>query len=136
MKNKRSWLPLLFIFIILNCFFFLAKNWLLEKGIDYTVLIGGNLVLFVATALSFIIYERSLKSVNPQASVRGMYGSFMIKFFICLVSAFVYIMMAKKNLNKPALIVCMGLYIIYTVIEVSSLQKLMKQNKKDKVLNH
>ena len=129
MKNKKSWLPLLLLFIILNCFFLVGKNWLLKKGVDQEVLIGGNLVLFFATALSFFVYQRSLKSANPQASVRGMYGSFMIKFFLCLVAAFVYIMAAKKNLNKPALIVCMGLYIVYTVVEVSVLQKLLKQKK-------
>ena len=48
MKNKKSWFPLLILFIILNCFFIAAKNWLLKKGIDHEVLIAGNLVLFLA----------------------------------------------------------------------------------------
>ncbi len=135
MKNKKSWLPLLILFIILNCFFIAGKNWLLKKGVNHEVLIGGNLVLFLATALSFFVYQRSLKSTNPQASVRGMYGSFMIKFFLCLIAAFIYIMLAKKNLNKPALIICMGLYIVYTVIEVAVLQKLLKQKSIDKISN-
>ena len=129
MKNKRYWLPLLLLFIILNLFFISGKNWLLKKGADHEVLIVGNLVLFLATALSFFVYQRSLNSTNPQASVRGMYGSFMIKFFLCLIAAFIYMIAAKKNLNKPALVICMGLYIVYTVIEVSALQKLLKQKK-------
>ena len=132
MKNKKSWFPLLILFIILNCFFIAAKNWLLKKGIDHEVLIAGNLVLFLATALSFFVFQRSLRSANPQASVRGMYGSFMIKFFVCLIAAFIYFMVAKKNVNKPALIICMGLYIVYTALEVYSLQKLLKQKNKDK----
>jgi len=127
MKNEKSWLPLILLFIFLNCFFIAGKNWLLKKGVDHEVLIVGNLVLFFATALSFFVYQRSLKSANPHASVRGMYGSFMIKFFVCLISAFIYIMVAKKNVNKPALIICMGLYIVYTVIEVYALQKLLKK---------
>jgi hypothetical protein len=53
----------------------------------------------------------------------------MIKFFLIAIAAFVYIMVAKKNLNKPALITCMGLYLVYTFVEVSSLQKLLKQKK-------
>jgi hypothetical protein len=130
MKNKKPWFPLFFLFIILNCFFIAGKNWLLKKGIDNEVLIGGNLVLFFATALSFFVYQRSLGSANPHAAVRGMYGSFMIKFFVCLIAAFIYIIAAKKDLNKPALIICMGLYIVYTVIEVAVLQKLLKQKKK------
>ena len=96
---------------------------------DHEVLIVGNLVLFLATLLSFLVYFRSMDSKNPSASVRGMYGSFMIKFFVCLIAAFAYIMLAKKDVNKPALIICMGLYIVYTVIEVSVLQKLLKQKK-------
>ena len=100
-----------------------------KPAIDGTVLLGGNFILFVATALSFWVSTRSLNSTNPQASVRGLYGSFMIKFFICLVAAFVYIMVVKKNVNKPALFICMGLYLIYTFMEVAALQKLMKQKK-------
>jgi uncharacterized membrane protein len=106
-----------------------GKNWLIKKGIDHEVLIGGNCVLFLATGLSFFVYLRSLKSASAGASVRGMYGSFMIKFFLCLIGAFIYIILAKKNLNKPALIICMGLYIVYTFLEVSALQKLLKRKK-------
>lgn len=129
MKSRKYWIPFVLLFIILNVFFIVAKNWLAKKDVDHEVLIGGNLVLFLATALSFLVYQRSLNSANPTASVRGMYGSFMIKFFVCLIAAFAYIIIAKKNVNKPALIVCMGLYIVYTVIEVSVLQKLLKQKK-------
>ena len=100
-----------------------------KNGIDSTVILAGNFILFIATALSFWISQRSFHSTNPNASVRGMYGSFMIKFFVCLIAAFIYIMIAKKNVNKPALIICMGLYIVYTVMEVSALQKLLKQKK-------
>lgn len=129
MKSRKYWIPFVLLFIILNGFFIVSQNWLAKKGVDHEVLIGGNLVLFLATALSFFVYQRSLKSVNSNASVRGMYGSFMIKFFVCLIAAFAYIIIAKKNVNKPALIICMGLYIVYTVIEVSALQKLLKQKK-------
>jgi hypothetical protein len=129
MKSRKAWLPFILLFIILNCFFLVGKNWLIKKGVDHEVLIGGNLVLFLATALSFYVYLRSMKSSSAGASVRGMYGSFMIKFFVCLIAAFAYMLAAKKNVNKPALIICMGLYIVYTAMEVSALQKLLKQKK-------
>ena len=129
MKNKKPLLSLVLLFILLNCLFFVGKNRLENNGVSQEVLLGGNLVLFLATFLSLFIYLKSLNSANAQASVRGMYGSFMIKFFICLVAAFVYILMAKKNLNKPALVICLGLYIVYTVVEVSALQRLLKRRK-------
>ena len=129
MKSRKPWIPFILLFIILNCFFIAGKNFLIRKGVDQEVLIVGNLVLFLATFLSFLVYFRSLNAKSPSASVRGMYGSFLIKFFVCLIAAFAYIMIAKKNVNKPALIICLGLYIVYTVIEVSVLQKLLKQKK-------
>ena len=58
-----------------------------------------------------------------------MYGSFMIKFFLIAIVAFVYIMVARKNVNKPGLIVCGLLYIVYTVLETGALMKLLKQRK-------
>lgn len=128
MKNK-PWLPLVIVFVLFNAFFLIGKNWLEKQGVNNDVLIGGNLILFVATLLSFLVYLRSLKTASGGAALRGMYGSFIIKFFICLVAAVAYIMIAKKEVNKPALIACMGLYIVYTVIEVSSLQKILRQKK-------
>jgi hypothetical protein len=129
MKSRKPWFPLLILFVFLNTFFLLGKGFLNKQGIDHEVLIGGNLILFIATALSFYISQRSLTSTNPGSSVGSLYGSFMVKFFIIAIAAFVYIMAAKKNLNKPALFICMGLYLVYTIVEVSSLQKLLKQRK-------
>src|SRR5258705_3549567 len=133
MKKNKPWLSLVILFIILNAFFLTAGNWLLKQGVDNEVLIVGNLILFIATFFSLLVYIRSLRSSGGSAAVRGMYGSFMVKFFTCLVAAFAYIIIAKKEVNKPALIICMGLYIIYTVIEVSSIQKLLKQKKEESI---
>ena len=94
---------------------------------DQSVLIIGNLILFFATFFSFWLGSRGLKTNNPQAIVRSVYASFIVKFFILMIAAFVYIMMEKKNVNKPALIVCMGLYIVYTFMEVYILLKLTKR---------
>jgi len=129
MTNRKIFLPLLLLFIILNGFFLAGKSLLDKYGIDQNVLIGGNLILFAATALSFYVSQHSLSSKNPNASVRSLYGSFMIKFFVIAIAAFAYIMAVKKNVNKPALLICMALYIVYTFVEVSSLQKLLKQKK-------
>lgn len=133
MKSNKPWLPLVIVFLLLTIVFLIAFNWLEKQGMNADVLIAGNGILFIATLLSLLVYMRSLKATGGGAAVRGMYGSFIIKFFTCLVAAFAYIMIAKKEVNKPALIVCMGLYIVYTVIEVSSLQKLLKRKKTDTI---
>jgi hypothetical protein len=115
------------LFIVLE-----KTNAFANAGIDWWVPVGGTVILFIATALSFWLSERSLQSKNPQAPIRSMYGSFMIKFFLIAVAAFIYIMVEKKNVNKPALMICMGLYLVYTALEVTSLQKILKQKKNAK----
>ena len=121
--------PLIFVFTFIMAFSITGKSWLEKNGVDQLVLIGGNLLLFIVSLTAFFITFKALKSANPQAFVRAMYGSFMIKFFLIAVAAFIYIMIAKKEVNKPALISCAALYIIYTAIETRALMKLLKQKK-------
>jgi ATP synthase I chain. len=119
--------PLLVIFVVLTGFFIIGKDWFFRQGIDNEVLIVGNLVMFVATIASLLILFRGGRSTNPQQFVRSMYGSFMIRFFLILVAAFIYIMSAKKNVNKPALVICAVLYFVYSFIEISILLRVMKK---------
>ena len=121
--------PLLIVFVFLTVFFITGKSWLEKKGIDRDVLVIGNLILFAVSLLAFLITSKAFRSPNPQAFVRAMYGSFIIKFFIVAVAAFIYIMATRKNVNKPALIACVGLYIIYTGMEIRALMKLLKEKK-------
>lgn len=121
--------PLIFVFTFIMAFSITGKSWLEKNGVDQLVLIGGNLLLFIVSLTAFFITFKALKSANPQAFVRAMYGSFMIKFFLIAVAAFIYIMIAKKEVNKPALVICGALYIIYTAIETRALMKLLKQKK-------
>ena len=121
--------PLLIIFILINAFVITGKSWLEKNSVDQSVLIAGNLLLFLVSLTAFLITYRSLRSSNPQAFVRAMYGSFMIKFFLIAIVAFIYIMIARKNVNKPGLIACGILYIVYTVLETGALMKLLKQRK-------
>ncbi len=128
-NSLRQLRPMILIFIFLNAFFIIRKGWLLKKNIDQDVLMIGNMLLFLVSLLTFLITYRSLKSNNPNAFVRAMYGGFIIKFFVVAIAAFAYIITTKKNVNKPALFSCMGMYIIYTFFEVNSLLRTLKQKK-------
>jgi hypothetical protein len=121
--------PMILIFILLNAFFLVGKAWLAKKGIDQDVLVIGNFLLFLVSLITFLITNRSLRSTNPNVFVRALYGGFIIKFFVVAIAAFIYIMITKKNVNKPALFACMGLYIVYTFFEVTALMRILKQKK-------
>ena len=98
-------------------------------GADQQVLIIGNALLFVITLASFMLAQKGLNNPNSHAFVRAVYSGIMIKLFLCLAAAFIYISTNKAKLNKPALFICMGLYLVYTFMEVSSLMKLLREKK-------
>ncbi|HVT85306.1 MAG TPA: hypothetical protein VHD35_08875 [Chitinophagaceae bacterium] len=127
----RPLFPVILLFIVLNGFFISGRTLLEKWSVDQEVLIVGNLILFVVTLLSFWLGWRGLRSGNVQAFVRSIYSSFIVKFFVIAVAAFIYIVAMKKNVNKPALIACMCLYLVYTFLEVSTLMKMAKQKKNE-----
>lgn len=127
-KNKLGgFMPVVIFYIALNGFFISGKNILQRWGVDQDVVIIGNLLLLLVTLFSFLLAKRGLSNSNPHAFIRSVYMSVMLKLFVCMIAAFVYIITWKSRLNKPALFICMGLYLIYTFMEVAVLMKLLKQ---------
>ena len=126
MKNKKPFSPVILLFIILNALFLTGRNALERWNVDQKVLIAGNILLFVITAISFMLAQRGLKSTNTHVFIRSVIGSIMIKLFVSIIAAFIYISIFKKQINKPALFTCMGLYLVYTFLEVSILTKQLK----------
>ena len=126
MRNKRPFSPVILLFIILNALFLTGRTTLEGWNVDQKVLISGNILLFVITLISFLLAQRGLKSSNTHVFIRAVIGSIMIKLFVSIIAAFIYISVFKKQINKPALFICMGLYLIYTFLEVSILTKQLK----------
>ena len=126
-KNRRAFLPIVILFIVLNGFFIGGRALLERWGADQDVLIIGNVILFAITMISFLVAQKGLKSPNTHAFIRSVYGSIMLKLFACLIAAFIYIFLFRQHLNKPAFFTLMGLYLVYTFIEVKTLTKMLKQ---------
>jgi hypothetical protein len=125
-RNKSLFFPVIIFFVVLNALFIAGRKFLENKGFDQDVLIIGNLLLFLITLLSFYMGKKGLNNPNPHAFVRSVYSSIMIKLFLCIIAALIYIAVYQKQLNKPALFTCMGLYLVYTFMEVSILMKMLK----------
>ena len=123
----KGFLPVVIFFVALNAFLISGRTMLQRWGADQEVLIIGNTLLFIITFFSFLIAQRGLKNPNPNVFVRSVMGSIMIKMFLLVIAAFVYISIFKKGINKPALFGCMGLYLVYTFMEVAALTRLLKQ---------
>ena len=124
-RNKLS--PLVLLFVMLNTLFIVFRKKWEAWGIDSQVLIIGNLFLFAITFVSFLIAKKGLQAKNPHAFMRSINGSIMVKMFLTIIAAGIYIAIYKKELNKGGLFICMGLYLIYTFLEVSILTRMLRQ---------
>ncbi len=87
----------------------------------------GNALLFLVGCISLRMSMKALTDKNVQVFLRLVYGSFMMKFFVFATVAFIYIFTYKKNINKPALLGCFALYILYTFFEIRTVLKQAKR---------
>ena len=127
--SKAAQTPIFLFFILSNALLITGQKKLEKWGIDPGVVIAGNAILFALNLITLLLFRKAMQAGNPNVFVRAMYLSFMIKLFASIIAVFIYFTVAKPNVNKPAVIFCMGLYIVYTVIEVSILTKLLRAKK-------
>ena len=118
--------PVIIFFIILNALIVVFRQKLSSMGFNVDILIIGNIIVFAMTIVSLFLLGKGLKATNTQAFLRSVYGSFMIKFFLVLITVFSYGYFNKGNLNKQSLFTMMFLYLVYTFIEIRALLKLSK----------
>ena len=105
----------------------LFGKWLDEKKIDHTVLIYGNLILFIITLIACYIYARSLATDNAHAFVRSVMMVSFIKLMAIAISVFIYLIAAGENRSVYAVVVAMLFYIIYTILEVGGAMKINRE---------
>jgi hypothetical protein len=127
--NRKRFLPLLGLFIAVTSFANLFRDFLSGKGIDADVLVIGNALIFLISLLSLYFHIKGFLDKNVQVFLRSVYGSLMIKMFGLAAIAAIYILVMKKEVNKPALFICMGLYVLYTIIEIRQVFHLLKEKK-------
>lgn len=127
--NRKRFLPLLGLFIAVTSFANLFRGFLSGKGIDADVLVIGNTLIFLISLLSLYFHIKGFLDKNVQVFLRCVYGSLMIKMFGLAAIAAIYILVMKKEVNKPALFICMGLYVLYTIIEIRQVFHLLKDKK-------
>lgn len=123
MANKWPLLLPVFFFIIVNTFLFIWRERLERMGISHSVIRAGNLLLFMLFFMSAWFYRSATDKPSSAGFLRPVYAGMMLKLFGCSIAAFAYIYLARPNVNKPALFICMGLYVVYSVIELRTLLK-------------
>jgi hypothetical protein len=113
LRMKKGYLPVLVLFILINTVLLVFKTKFLDAGINPWVIMGGNTLLFIVTLLSMAMNNAAMSHGNTQGFMRNVYSGFMLKFFVIIVAALLYLVLAKP-INKPAMFACLGLYLFYT----------------------
>lgn len=128
----RAFFPILTIFILVSLFFSLAVTLLRKWGIDQGMVITGNCILFFVTVVSFYLFRQALLANNTYGFLRNMYSALILKFFILIAVAFVYIYATGGALNKAGFLTITALYFIYMFFEVAILMNVSRQIRQDK----
>lgn len=123
----KKMIPVTLLFVLITALISILKSFLESNGFNTGFLLIGNLILFFLSVSGFLIQLRGIRSSNINAFLRGIYSSLLIKMFIVVIAVVIYIFMNGGIVNKPALFTCMGLYFVYTAIEVKTLMKIARK---------
>ncbi|SDD21602.1 hypothetical protein [Niabella drilacis] len=117
------------VFVVISALFIFGKAEFQKNNVDATVVLAGNLLLFLISLLNILRSANAADNPNPHVFVRVFYGGFVIRLFACAIAAFIYIYTQQGRINKPALFICLGIYIIYSLIETTTLKKIFNNKK-------
>lgn len=127
-KDRNAIVPVFIFFIMVNSFCLLFKNWLTSKGIDPLVLGAGNSILFFLSVIIYFMQKKSLHNPNPNVFVRSVMAGTFIKLVVIAGAVIIYLLTAGENKSNYAVLAAMGLYFVYTFIEVKTVSKLNKEH--------
>lgn len=126
-ERKRLYIPLVVVFGLVNALVFLFKDFLHQQNFNLEFILISNLLLFIIVFISVVVQLKTIQSANNLAFIRGVYTSMIIKMFVCMIAIFIYIFAMSGKVNQPGLFISMGLYILYTAIEVRGLMKTVRK---------
>ena len=123
----KKFIPVIGLFLLVNLILFIFGNSLKESGFNIWFLVAANAILFLITFLGFYVQTKGVRSTNVNAFVRGVYSSLLIKMFIIVVAIVIYILAMGGKTDQLSILTAMGIYIIYTAVEVVQLMKIARK---------
>lgn len=132
LKSNRSRSPLTVItafFVIFTAVILIFQGALARNGIDTRLLLITNLLLFVISQFTLKSSLKAINNPNPHAFVRSYYAGFLIRLLTLGAAAFIYIYRQQGVVHKGSLFICLGIYGVYSAIEVTTLRKRLHESK-------
>lgn len=119
MKEIKSWyLPFVIVFVLVSVASFLGRESLATIKISWQVVMGANLLLFLFAVLNIFAQLKTIAKAKPAAVIRGVMLGTFLKLIGLAVATVIYLVVAGPARSKNAIFVGMGLYFVYTWLEV------------------
>lgn len=123
----KKFIPIIGLFLFINMVVFIFGNSLKEYGFNIGFLLVANSILFILTFWGFYIQTKGVRSTNINAFIRGIYSSLLLKMFVIVAAIIIYILVMGGQTNKPSILTSMGIYLVYTSLEVIQLMKIARK---------
>lgn len=123
----KKFIPVIGLFLLINMVVIIFGNSLKEAGFNIGFLLSANAVLFILTFFGFYIQTKGVRSDNVNAFIRGIYSSLLLKMFVIVAAIVIYILIMGGQTNKPSILTSMGIYLVYTTLEVIQLMKIARK---------
>jgi hypothetical protein len=122
MKIKHL-LPVLFVFVIVNAVLLSAHSLLAEQYVKYEFVMAVNLMLLMMSIFNFNRI-RKVDMKNPRALVNSVMIGTILKMVVFAGAALFYATQKKAPVGMPTLLASMGLYLVYTWLEIKWTQSI------------
>ena len=117
--SRKQLIPILFLFVLTNTTLLFAQSYFgVDTPYKFKFMMVVNLMLFSLSILNFIRL-RKMDVNQPSAMVRSVMMGTLLKMMIFATAALIYAKQTKVPVGFPTLLISMGLYLIYTWLEIS-----------------
>jgi hypothetical protein len=108
-------IPILSLFALINtmCLFFMEN----VLYFNYYFIVVVNTILFFMAIYGYVRFLKMDKN-NPNAMIRSVMLGTLLKLGVFAIAALIYAKTQETKVGIPTLSVCMGIYLLYSWLEI------------------
>lgn len=113
----KKFLPVLALFMFINAVGLFSINFLPIEGVKMPFVLAVNGMLFALSLLNFRRVQK-MDIHKPNQMVQSVMLGTLIKMMVFAVAALIYSKQQKGPVGLITLLISMGLYLVYTYVEI------------------
>lgn len=119
MQEKYRWtVPFITVFILITGLSIVFRTSLESIAINLRVVLGANTLLLLFSLINIYFQKKNINNPNQSAVIRGVMAGTFLKLMGLAAAALIYLVAAGPDRSVNAIFMGMGLYIVYTWLEV------------------